>query len=193
MTHDIIVIGAPVGGAAALAKIVGDLPAELEASVFVALHMRAENPILLADVLNDRLGLRAAVALDDEPIVRRRIYVPPNGFHMSVEKQRVRIVRNGAIGPRPSIDKLFTSAAGIYNGRVIGVLLLHCREDGAAGLDAIRRAGGRTITHRNEQMPAEPRHHSSGEMLCNAHLELEKIAERVLQYVHGGNDEWPGP
>jgi len=46
---------------------------------------------------------------------------------------------------RPSIDVLFESAADAWGERVAGVLLTGANEDGAAGLDAIRRAGGTTI------------------------------------------------
>lgn len=189
--RDIVVIGAPLGGATALAQVIGDLTAELDASVFVALHNQRDKPILLADVLNDRRGLRASVAIDGEPIERRRIYVAADDAHLTIDGGRVRVGQNRSSGPHPSIDRLFSSAAEDYTTRVIGVLLLHCRDDGALGLHAIRSRGGRTITHRNNEMPDEPKHPTLGESLSDAHLELEKIGAHVLHYAHGGNGERP--
>jgi two-component system, chemotaxis family, protein-glutamate methylesterase/glutaminase len=187
MMRDIVVIGAPIGGAAALTQLIGDLPSDFDASVFVALHTRPENPILLADVLNDQRGPRAAVAVHGEPVIRRRIYVAADDCHLTVHDGRVYLTNDAVNGPRPSIDKLFTGAAKTYANRVIGVVLLHCRNDGALGLQAVRRAGGRTITHDNKEMHEQPKDPKSGEPLSDAHLGLAKIAERVLRYAYGGN------
>lgn len=186
--RDIIVIGSPVGGGAFIAQLIGKLPADLEASVFVVLHTTPDNPILLADVLNAPGRMRAADALHGEPITRRRIYVAADGHHLLIRNGQVHLTENGQkTNHRPSIDALFSSAAEVYNVRVIAVLLLHCDEDGSAGLHAIRSAGGRTITHRNERMTAQPKHPETDDVLSDEHLDLEQIAPRVLEYVHEAN------
>jgi two-component system chemotaxis response regulator CheB len=164
------------------------LPANLDVSIFVVLHATAQNPILLADVLNGPGRMRAAEALNGEPITSRRIYVATDGHHLLIRNGEVDLRANGQkTNHRPSIDVLFSSAAVAYGARVVGVLLLHCRDDGSEGLQAIRRAGGRTITHRNESMLEEPKHPETGEALSDEHLELEQIAPRILEYLHQGN------
>lgn len=186
--RDVVVIGAPVGGGAAIARLISELPSDLNAAVFIVLHATLESPILLADVLNAPGRIRAADALDGEPIQRRRIYVAVTGNHLLVQRDKVRLSPNTESKPhRPSIDVLFTSAAAAYKGRVLGVLLLHAREDGLLGLDAIRQAGGRTITQHNEYMPEPPKHPATAELLSDDHIELKKIPARVLAYVSGVN------
>lgn len=186
--HDIVVIGAPVGGGAAVAQLISDLPFDFEAAVFVVLHAARESPILLADVLNAPGRMRAAEAIDGEPIERRRIYVGVSGAHLLLEKERVRTSATPGNKPhQPSIDVLFTSAATVFQNRVIGVLLLHAREDGIVGLDAIRKAGGRTITHKNAQMPEPPAQPETAELLSDDHVELEEIASCLVAYVAGNN------
>lgn len=183
---DIIAIGAPVGGGASLAELLSHFSWEMEASIFVVLHAAEESPMLLADILNAPGRMRAAEAGDGEAVVRRRVYVAADGKHMLIRDGKVHLSSNGAEYPRrPSIDALFSSAAEAYRERVIGVLLLHAREDGAHGLRAIRRAGGRTVTHRNREMREELRHPETGEPLADEHLELEEIARRILGFVNG--------
>ena len=46
---------------------------------------------------------------------------------------------------RPSIDVLFESAAAALGAKTMGVLLTGANADGAAGLEAIARAGGPTV------------------------------------------------
>ena len=188
MTRDIIVIGSTVGGAAALTQCISDLPPDLEASVFVVLHTTSQNPILLADVLNDTGGPRAALAIDREPIERRRTYVAPNHAHLLVEQGKVRLSREKPDDPIRSIDRLFVSAAKDYGERVIAVLLLHACKDGIAGLRAVHAAAGRTIVHRDPKSPNQPEPPMSCSQSCDAQLELEEIGPQVLYYFHGGYD-----
>jgi two-component system chemotaxis response regulator CheB len=183
--HDIIVIGAPIGGGAALAYLVAHFPPNLEASVFIVLHAMPESPILLADILNAPGRMRAAPALNGEQIERRRIYVAATGRHLMIRDGKIHLANGEMELPhRPSIDLLFTSAAAAFRERVLGVLLLHAREDGATGLQVIRKAGGHTITHRNEAMPDEPTNPATGEPLAHYHIKLDEIAPRVLAYVN---------
>jgi two-component system chemotaxis response regulator CheB len=59
---------------------------------------------------------------------------------------------------RPSIDVFFESAAAAYGSRVVGILLTGANSDGAEGLRAIVKNGGRAIvqdpkTAENSAMP----------------------------------------
>ncbi len=177
-----------MGGAATLAQCISDLPADLEATVFVVLHTTPQNPILLADVLNDSGSLHAALAIDGEPIERRRIYVAPNKAHLIVEQGKVRLSRENPNDPIPSIDRLFVSAAKDYGERVIAVLLLHACKDGTAGLRAVHAASGRTIVQRDPKSLNEPGPPMPCSQSCDAQLELEEIGPQVLYYFHGGYD-----
>jgi two-component system chemotaxis response regulator CheB len=145
-TKDIIVVGASVGGIDALRTIVGGLPKDFPAAVFIVLHTAPEAPGILADIL-DRAGvLPAAFAADGERIEPGRIYVAPPDRHLVIEPNRVRVTR----GPkenrfRPAVDPLFRSAAQVYGPRVIGVVLTGYLDDGTAGLWAVKRLGGTAI------------------------------------------------
>src|SRR5437588_10453002 len=133
--HDIIVVGASAGGVEALKTLVGTLSPDLEASVFIVLHIPPQSPSLLPEILSRYGPLRAVQPKDGDPIVRGMIYVAPPDHHLLVERERIRVVR----GPkenrhRPAVDPLFRSAALAYGPRVVGVVLTGALDDGTAGL-----------------------------------------------------------
>jgi two-component system, chemotaxis family, protein-glutamate methylesterase/glutaminase len=144
--HDMIVIGASAGGVEALITVVGALPAGLPAAIFLAMHIPAQSPGLLPDILNRCGRLHAVHPVDGQAIQYRHIYVAPPDHHLLVEEGIVRVVR----GPkenrhRPAIDPLFRSAVRTYGARVVGVILTGSMDDGTAGLMAIKRRGGKAI------------------------------------------------
>jgi two-component system chemotaxis response regulator CheB len=145
-TKNIVVLGASVGGIEALRTIVGGLPKDFAASVFVVMHLAPYSPGILAEILDRAGALSAANVVDGERIQPGHIYVAPPDRHLIIEPNRVRLTR----GPkenrfRPAIDPLFRSAAQVYGPRVIGVVLTGYLDDGTAGLWAIKRLGGTAI------------------------------------------------
>jgi two-component system chemotaxis response regulator CheB len=142
--HDIVVIGASAGGVEALTRLVRDLPAGLPASLFVVCHFPASHRSVLPEILSRTGQLLATHAIDGEPFHPGHIYLAPPDYHLLLaEGQRMRVNR----GPRenhhrPAVDPLFRSAAKFYGRRVIAVVLSGSLNDGAAGLLAVRAAGG---------------------------------------------------
>lgn len=144
--HDIIVIGASAGGVEALVTLTRSLQRKLEAAVFVVLHIPAQSPSLLPEILSRAGPLKAVQATDDLKIEYGHIYVAPPDHHMLVERGKVCVVH----GPkenrhRPAVDPLFRSAALAYGPRVIGAILTGSLDDGTAGLLAVKRRGGIAI------------------------------------------------
>jgi two-component system chemotaxis response regulator CheB len=144
--HDIIVIGASAGGVEALVNLAGQLPRDLPASLFVVLHIPADNPSLLPVILNRSGPLPVSQPVDEEEIQQGHIYVAAPDHHLLIEREHMRLVR----GPkenrhRPAIDPLFRSAAYVYGPRVVGVILTGSMDDGTAGLLAVKRCGGIAI------------------------------------------------
>jgi two-component system chemotaxis response regulator CheB len=153
-THDTIVVGASAGGVQALTELVEGLPADLQAAVFIVLHVSADAPSLLPGILGRVSKLPVNHANDGEPIKQGRIYVARPNHHLLIEKAHVRLVH----GPkenlhRPSIDALFRSAALWTGPRTIGVVLTGALDDGRAGMRAIQQRGGITIVQDPSEAP----------------------------------------
>ena len=153
-TRDRIVIGASAGGVQALIKLVSDLPANLNAAVFIVLHVPSDSPSFLPGILSRDAKLPVAHARDGERIVSGKVYIAPLDQHLLIEDGYVKLVH----GPkenlhRPSIDVLFRSAARRGGPRVIGVVLTGARDDGAMGMRVIKQCGGIAIVQDPDEAP----------------------------------------
>jgi two-component system chemotaxis response regulator CheB len=158
--RDIIVIGTSSGGIDALKELVAEFPRDLNAAVFVVLHVAPYSLGILPEIL-ERVGtLPAANARDWEEIEAGRIYVAPPDHHLILEPSgHVRVTR----GPRenrfrPAIDPLFRSAAHAFGPRVVGVILTGWLDDGTAGLWAVKERGGAAVVQHPDDAfaPAMP-------------------------------------
>jgi two-component system chemotaxis response regulator CheB len=158
MRPDTIVVGASAGGVEALRMLASGLPAELDAAVFVTLHIGA-GPSALDTILARAGPLPAKRAEDGEQIDRGIIYVAQPDCHMLVAQGHIHLSH----GPkenrtRPAINPMFRSAARTYRGRVAGIILSGALDDGVAGLAEIKRCGGIAIVQDPEtaQFPDMP-------------------------------------
>lgn len=157
--HDIIVIGSSAGGLKALTAIVSQLPASLDAAIFIVQHIAPDHPSFLPQILSDTGSLPAGHPVDGEKIHKGRIYVAPPDHHLMLGRGRIKLNR----GPRenrfrPGIDTLFRSAARVYGPRVIGVVLTGHLDDGTVGLQAIKKRGGVAVVQdpREAEYPSMP-------------------------------------
>ena len=148
---DIVGIGASAGGVSAISALLHALPADLPATVFIATHRDPELVSHLADVLSRTTGLRVRIAQGGEPLSPGTCYLSKPGMHLTLDPdQRVRLVPDGHY-PASDINVLFHSLARHAGPRTVGVILSGMLSDGAAGLRAIRDAGGVAMV----QDPAE--------------------------------------
>ena len=143
---NIIVIGASAGGVEPLRKLVHALPADLQAAIFIVMHVSPSNPSVLPNILSAQGRMKVAAAGDGEPIQPSRVYVAPPDLHLLVEPGYVRLTRGpGENRHRPAIDPLFRTAARAYGPRVMGIVLTGLLDDGALGLHIVKAEGGIAI------------------------------------------------
>jgi two-component system, chemotaxis family, protein-glutamate methylesterase/glutaminase len=145
--RDIIVIGTSAGGLEALDALIGQLPTDIGAAIFIVQHMAPENRGgALLHRLQRHRAFECSIATDGEKFQHGRIYISPADYHLLVKRDHVLVTKGARENRyRPGIDPLFRSAAATHGTRVIGVLLTGMLDDGTAGLIAIKKCGGVTV------------------------------------------------
>lgn len=144
----VLAIGASTGGPAAIVEVLSGLPAAFRKPVLLVLHISEPFGVAFADWLDGQTERRVAYARDGDAVAALggTVAMAPPGRHLAVVDRRLRLTADAERHScRPSVDVLFESVAREYGSAAAAVLLTGMGKDGAAGLLAIRRAGGLTI------------------------------------------------
>ena len=151
--RDIIVIGAAMGGLSAVCKLLGSLPASLDAAMLLALDIGSQPAEIVLQILQTYSPFRVAYASHGGLIRRGRVLVAPPGHDMRIQQPGFVGVENSKTYSRghPSVNGLFKTAATAYGHRVIGIVLSGGSDDGTAGLSFIEAAGGIGIVQDPEE------------------------------------------
>jgi len=146
----IVVIGASTGGPAAVAQVLSGLPRDISTAILIVQHMSPEMVPSFVDRLQWGTPLKVSMARKGEAIGAGRALVAPGGRHTTIvpngDAAKIRFSRKGsrhAVLPR--IDYAMESVARAFGEATLGVLLTGIGSDGAAGMKAIKEAGGSTI------------------------------------------------
>jgi two-component system chemotaxis response regulator CheB len=175
---------ASTGGPAALARVLGGLPAGFALPILVVQHMGPAFMAGFAAWLDGIVPLTVGLAAQGQTPLPGHAYVAPGDQHLMVAPDgTLRLGRAAPVsGQRPSGTVLFQSMAQTLGPRGLGVLLTGMGEDGAEGLLAMRRAGAVTIAEDESTavvygMPAAAMRLGASGLA----LPLDRIAEAMLR------------
>jgi two-component system chemotaxis response regulator CheB len=144
--HVVAIVGS-AGGIGAVQVVLGGLPAELDASVLVLIHLTPFAPSVLPAILGRGTELRVEQAADGSPLERGVVRVAAPDAHLLVDEgETLRLDHSELVHHvRPSADVLLLSLAANHRGPCTAIVLSGTGIDGAAGAAAVRRAGGRVF------------------------------------------------
>jgi two-component system, chemotaxis family, protein-glutamate methylesterase/glutaminase len=151
----IIAIGISTGGPNALQFLLSQLPADFPSSILIVQHMPEGFTEMFARRLDECSALDVHEARSGDLLLAGRVLLCPGNRHMIVRRMPrgdIAVLNDHAPvnGHRPSVDVLFHSVAQEFALTAVGVLMTGMGDDGAAGLGAIKSAGGMTIAQSEE-------------------------------------------
>jgi two-component system chemotaxis response regulator CheB len=146
----VVVIGVSTGGPTALGAMLPSFPASFPLPILLVQHMPPLFTRLLAERLNANCPLTVEEASDGQAVEVGRILIAPGNFHMKVASSAgtVRVCLDQSPQQnscRPAVDPLFASAAEVYGGAVLAVVLTGMGQDGLRGAETLRACGARVL------------------------------------------------
>lgn len=147
---DVVIVGASTGGPNAIATVLCGLPRNLQAAILVAQHMSREFVPSFVDRLRWECLLEISAAQEGDVILPGKVFVLPCGYNAEIardgDSKRIQLMRmEGGHGSASFIDHVMGSVALACGNSALGVILTGMGSDGAAGMKAIKSAGGWTI------------------------------------------------
>lgn len=187
-----VLIGVSTGGPKILANILPRITLAVDIPIFVVQHMPPDFTRPLAESLNNKCRARVVEAARTLDVQQGTVYLARGGQHMLLAKDhKDRPVVTVSDDPpeegcRPSVNMLFRSAAEVYGGDVVAVVLTGMGADGSQGLKPLKDKGAYVIAQDKETsvvwgMPGS----AVGSGLVDKVLPYEAIPDEILKVAKG--------
>lgn len=182
----IVVIGGSAGSLEVLFRLLPLLTKNLSVPILIILHRRSTADSSLSDLLGSKTTLPLQEADDKDQILPGNIYLAPSDYHLLVENDfTLSLDYSEKVNfSRPSLDVTFETVADVYGRSAVGIILSGANEDGTAGLQAIKKAGGLVIAQDPEtaQMPVMPQN-----VINFIGVDFIYGIEEIANYINGLN------
>ena len=148
---DVVVLGISTGGPQALRELIPRFPADFPVPIAVVLHMPVGYTEMYAQRLNSISALDVSEAREGDVLRPGVMWLAPAGRHLTFARAHGEVLAHLDQKPldtqhRPAVDVLFRSAADVFGGRVLGVVMTGMGNDGLLGAGFIKANGGRIVT-----------------------------------------------
>ncbi len=152
----LIFLGASTGGTEAIKQVLLKLPAEIPPLLIVQ-HIPPVFSKAFADRLNELCPFQVKEAQHGDKIEKNCAYVAPGGQQMKVQSNslgtelKIALTDDPPVNRfKPSVDYLFQSGTAISKKKKIGIILTGMGQDGAKGLQSLKKIGTKTIAQNEE-------------------------------------------
>jgi two-component system, chemotaxis family, protein-glutamate methylesterase/glutaminase len=148
---DIVVLGISTGGPQGLKRVLPRLPADFPVPIAVVIHMPVGYTEAYARNLDVICPLQVVEAGEGQDVTPGTVFLAPAGRHLTFRRQSGAVRTHLDVRPldtphRPAVDVLFQSAAEVYDGRALGVVMTGMGADGREGAAWIKARGGIVLT-----------------------------------------------
>ncbi|QKS29510.1 MAG: EAL domain-containing protein [Candidatus Accumulibacter similis] len=142
----IIGIGASAGGLEALSLLLPGLPKNLGLTYVVVQHLSPTYRSMMSQLLGRETTMPVRDIEDGMSPEPNTVYITPPNRNLTLTGGHFRLVEPARESmPKPSVNRFFASLAEEIGESTIGIILSGTGSDGAAGIHAIKAAGGFTF------------------------------------------------
>ncbi|HTY20520.1 MAG TPA: chemotaxis protein CheB, partial [Geobacteraceae bacterium] len=186
----VVAIGASAGGHEPLEHIFTTIPDDCNISFVVIMHIPAEGPSILVDLIRRYTSMEVLTAEDGMPLLPNTIHVIPPGALLTVKERKLRIVTNEIPAKtHHPVDRFFTSLAADCGDHTIAVVLSGFGLDGSEGVKRVKEKGGIVLVQEpgsaiNSSMPQTAIATGAADFVLPAEDISAKIAEIAREECH---------
>ena len=141
----VVGVGASAGGLEAFTELLLHLPPDTGMAFVLVQHLDPTHGSMLPELLSSKTTMTVIEATDGLPVAPNTVYVIPAAEDMTIELGILRLRSRPSSGHHLPIDSFFASLAHDCETRAVAVVLSGTAADGAAGVRAVRQAGGKTL------------------------------------------------
>lgn len=148
--YKVLAVGTSTGGPVALQTILTALPAHFPYPILLVQHMPGTFTSAFAERLNSLCAINVKEASQGDRLAAGSAYLAPGGKQMLIEgtSRSPQIKISDAQGMdqityKPSVDLTFASAARVFGGDVLGLILTGMGADGREGCRALKSNGAK--------------------------------------------------
>jgi len=139
-------IGASAGGLDVFRRLLGCLPNDTGFAFVVVQHLDPSHQSMLAEILARATSMPVSEAADGLLVEANHVYVIPPNLDLTLAGSALHLAaRTQTQGLHMPIDRFLRSLADQCGSRAVGIILSGTGSDGAAGVEAIKAAGGVTF------------------------------------------------
>ena len=148
-SYKLLAIGTSTGGPVALQKVLTSFPSNFNMPIILVQHMPAAFTPAFAARLNSLCKINVKEAESGDVLRPGTAYLAPGGKQMLIEGRSssptLKIMEDdsGKLTYKPSVDLSFGSAAKVYGGDVLGVILTGMGADGREGCRMLKQRGAK--------------------------------------------------
>jgi len=187
--YKVVLIGISTGGPPALQEILPQFPKEFPLPIVVAQHMPPGFTKPMAERFDKLSPLNVNEAKDGDILKPGKIFIGKAGFHIKIKKRGSTAYLNITEEPKdtlyhPQIDIMFETAAEVFGGDVIAVIMTGMGSDGTEGLKQLKMHNAFVIGQNKETsaiygMPKVA--YESG--VVDKILPLKQIPETIIKKI----------
>ena len=154
--YKLLAVGTSTGGPVALQRLLIQLPEDFPLPIILVQHMPAAFTLAFANRLDALCKISVKEASSGDILKPGHAYLAPGGKQMIIDgtenAAKLRILEDNSerIAFKPSVDISFASAAKVFRGNVLGIILTGMGADGREG-SRLLKSKGATIWAQDEE------------------------------------------
>lgn len=140
----VVGVGASAGGLESLQRLFGAMPSDTGMAFVVIQHLDPNHKSLMRELLGKHMHMPVCPAEHGDQVEANTIYLIQPRTNLEIREYRLQLTERMDAPSRPNfpIDQFFRSMAHDCGERSVAIVLSGTGSDGAAGVQAVRAAGG---------------------------------------------------